>query len=148
MPAVGGLQLCDLRGSEGELGLKADGSDHYFGVIYIGDTHGVQEAWWRRTTAGVAMVVEDALQGSLFDRINEPGSTVEVLVGARKFIEGWNSWRVSNMGLLNIGRSEGLANNPVVRTWRSTARAGYVAQTQLGPGVAGRIPIISGFSRH
>ena len=30
-----------------------------------------------------------------------------MLAGARKFIEGWNSWRVSNMGLLNIGRSEG-----------------------------------------
>ena len=56
--------------------------------------------------AGV-VVIEDALQGSLFDRINEPDSTVQVLAGARKFIEGWNSWRVSNMGLLNIGRSEG-----------------------------------------
>ena len=22
-------------------------------------------------------------------------------------MEGWNSWRVSNMGLLNIGRNEG-----------------------------------------
>ena len=47
------------------------------------------------------------MQRSLFDGINEPGSTVEVLAGARKFVEGWNSWRVSNMGLLNIGRSEG-----------------------------------------
>jgi len=25
----------------------------------------------------------------------------------RKFIEGWSSWRVSNVGLLNIGRQEG-----------------------------------------
>ena len=101
----GGLQLCDLRGSEGELGLKADGSDKYFGLIYIGDT-GEFKRLVETDNAGVA-VVEDALQGSLFDRINEPDSTVEVLAGARKFIEGWNSWRVSNMGLLNIGRSEG-----------------------------------------
>ena len=101
----GGLQLCDLRGSEGELGLKADGSDEYFGLIYIGDT-GEFKRLVERDAEGIA-VVEDALQGSLFDRINEPDSTVEVLAGARKFIEGWNSWRVSNMGLLNIGRSEG-----------------------------------------
>ena len=101
----GGLQLCDLRGSEGELGLKADGSDEYFGLIYIGDT-GEFKRLVETDAAGVA-VVEDALQGSLFDRINEADSTVEVLAGARKFIEGWNSWRVSNMGLLNIGRSEG-----------------------------------------
>ena len=101
----GGLQLCDLRGVEGELGLKADGSDRYFGVIYIGDTLEFKKLV-EADDADVA-IVEDALQGSLFDRINEPDSTVEVLAGARKFIEGWNSWRVSNMGLLNIGRSEG-----------------------------------------
>ena len=101
----GGLQLCDLRGSEGELGLKADGSDDYFGVIYIGDTTAFKRLV--ETDGAGVVVTEDALQGSLFDRINEPGSTVQVLAGARKFIEGWNSWRVSNMGLLNIGRSEG-----------------------------------------
>ena len=102
---VGGLQLCDLRGSEGELGLKADGSGSYFGVIYIGDTPAFKRLV-ESDNPDVA-VVEDALQGSLFDRINEPDSPIEVLAGARKFIEGWNSWRVSNMGLLNIGRSEG-----------------------------------------
>ena len=101
----GGLQLCDLRGSKGELGLKADGSDSYFGVIYIGDTLAFKRLV-ETDDAGIA-VAEDALQASLFDRINEPDSTVEVLAGARKFIEGWNSWRVSNMGLLNIGRREG-----------------------------------------
>ena len=101
----GGLQLCDLRGSEGELGLKADSSDDYFGVIYIGDTTAFKRLV-EADNAGIA-IADDVLQGSLFDRINEPDSTVEVLAGARKFIEGWNSWRVSNMGLLNIGRSEG-----------------------------------------
>ena len=101
----GGLQLGNLRGSEGELGLKADGSNDYFGVIYIGDA----TAFKRLVQSGVAGVdvTENVLQASLFDRINEADSTVEVLAGARKFIEGWNSWRVSNMGLLNIGRSEG-----------------------------------------
>ena len=101
----GGLQLCDLRGANGELGLKADGSEDYFGVIYIGDTPQFKTLV-EKDDSGIA-VIEDALQGSLFDGINGPESKVEVLAGARKFIEGWNSWRVSNMGLLNIGRSEG-----------------------------------------
>ena len=61
-------------------------------------------------------------KSSLFDRINEPDSTVEVLAGARKFIEGWNSWRVSNMGLLNIGTQRRIANHTVVWTRRSVAR--------------------------
>ncbi|MCL0065681.1 restriction endonuclease subunit R, partial [Dehalococcoidia bacterium] len=50
---------------------------------------------------------EDAVTGSLFDGINEPDTSIDVLIGAKKFMEGWNSWRVSNMGLLNIGRKEG-----------------------------------------
>src|SRR5690606_12274346 len=50
---------------------------------------------------------EDAIADSLFERINDPDTTIEILIGAKKFMEGWNSWRVSNMGLLNIGRKEG-----------------------------------------
>ncbi len=38
---------------------------------------------------------------------NKTDSKIKLLIGAKKFIEGWNSWRVSNMGLMNIGKSEG-----------------------------------------
>lgn len=107
-PSSGGLRICHLRGNSDELGLKAAGSDHYFGVIYIGDTaafKGLVEA----EGDGIS-IEDDVLAESLFDRINDAGDgapPVQVLIGARKFIEGWNSWRVSNMGLLNIGQSEG-----------------------------------------
>ena len=104
-PASGGLRLCDIRGSDGELGLKASGSDDYFGVIYIGDTTAFKKLV-ETDDAGI-VIEDDALSGSLFERINEPDTSVEILAGSRKFMEGWNSWRVSNMGLLNIGRSEG-----------------------------------------
>ena len=104
-PASGGLRLCDIRGSDGELGLKASGSDDYFGVIYIGDTTAFKKLV-ETDDAGI-VIEDDALSGSLFERINEPDTTVEILAGSRKFMEGWNSWRVSNMGLLNIGRTEG-----------------------------------------
>lgn len=30
-----------------------------------------------------------------------------MLIGSKKFTEGWSSWRVSTMGLLNVGQSEG-----------------------------------------
>jgi len=52
-------------------------------------------------------VHEDKFSGSLFGEIDRPDSSVNVLVGAKKFIEGWSSWRVSAMGLLNVGRGEG-----------------------------------------
>ena len=103
--APGGLHLCDIAGAEGELGLRVAGAQDYFGLIYIGDT----AAFKRLVEADAAGITieNDAMSGSLFEGINERGSTIEVLIGARKFLEGWNSWRVSNMGLLNIGRSEG-----------------------------------------
>ena len=45
--------------------------------------------------------------GSLFAKLSADGSTVNILIGSKKFTEGWNSWRVSTMGLMNVGKSEG-----------------------------------------
>ena len=101
----GGLRLCDIRGAPGELGLKAVRSDHYFGLTYIGDTAKFKKLV-QTTDAGI-ILEEDAVGGSMFDRVNETGATVNVLIGAKKFVEGWNSWRVSNMGLMNVGRAKG-----------------------------------------
>lgn len=104
-PAGGGLHMGDLRGFAGEIGLKAGAGGDYFGVIYIGDTSAFKKLV-EADDSGVTLM-EDAISGSLFQGINEPDSRIEMLVGAKKFMEGWNSWRVSNMGLLNIGRKEG-----------------------------------------
>ena len=104
----GGLRLCRLQGNADELGLKVAGSDDYFGVIYIGDTSKFVRLV-EQDNSGIE-IEDDAFAGSLFDRINEIEDNtppVQVLIGAKKFIEGWNSWRVSTMGLLNIGRNEG-----------------------------------------
>ena len=104
-PAGGGLHLCAIRGSAGEIGLKASGAEHYFGLIYVGDA-----AAFRKLAAAddCGMTLEeDVVSGSLFDAIGRPATTIDVLIGAKKFMEGWNSWRVASMGLLNIGRKEG-----------------------------------------
>ncbi|MDE2957597.1 MAG: DEAD/DEAH box helicase family protein [Bacteroidota bacterium] len=101
----GGLRLCDIRGASGEIGLKAVGSDDYFGLTYIGDT-----ARFRKLVQQISQGItleQDAVGGSVFSRVNESRATVNVLIGAKKFVEGWNSWRVSNMGLMNVGRAEG-----------------------------------------
>jgi hypothetical protein len=104
-PAGGGLHLCDIRGSAGELGLKAGGADDYFGLIYIGDTAEFKKLV--ESDRASIVLEEDVISGSLFEEINRRDSKTNILIGAKKFMEGWNSWRVSNMGLLNIGRKEG-----------------------------------------
>ncbi len=104
-PAEGTLHLCDIRGGAGEIGLKAGGAEEYFGLIYIGDTGAFKKLVEEDSSRIV--LEEDAVSGSLFSRIAKPDTTIEILIGAKKFMEGWNSWRVSAMGLLNIGRQEG-----------------------------------------
>ncbi|MEN8615436.1 DEAD/DEAH box helicase family protein [Dehalogenimonas sp. THU2] len=101
----GSLHMCDLRGRAGELGLKASGAEDYFGLIYIGDTSTFKKLV-EADDSGIVLEA-DAITDSLFEGINEPDTSIEILIGAKKFMEGWNSWRVSNMGLLNIGRKEG-----------------------------------------
>src|SRR5690606_13090306 len=50
---------------------------------------------------------EERFQDSVLRGMGSPESAVSILIGAKKFIEGWSSWRVSTMGLLNLGRGEG-----------------------------------------
>ncbi len=104
-PGGGGLHIFEIKGNAGELGLKAAGAEKYFGLIYIGDV-GEFKKLLEEDTSGI-ILEEDAIGGSLFEKINRHDSEIDILVGAKKFMEGWNSWRVSNMGLLNIGRKEG-----------------------------------------
>jgi len=52
-------------------------------------------------------VEDDQIAEGFFENIKKPDSRINILIGAKKFMQGWDSWRVSNMGLLNIGRSEG-----------------------------------------
>jgi len=103
--APGGLHMCDIKNSLNELGLKASGGDDYFGLIYIGDTTAFRQLI--EANAREIVLEQDAISSSLFERIKQPDSVIHVLIGAKKFIEGWDSSRVASMGLLNIGRKEG-----------------------------------------
>ena len=105
---VGGLEVWELTGSDGELGLRVPApsgkAKPYFGVINIGDVPSFKKHI--REHLGL-QAKADSFTGSLFASIPAPDSPVNLLIGARKFIEGWSSWRVSAMGLLNMGKGEG-----------------------------------------
>lgn len=103
--APGPLTLHNLVGQSGEIGLKVGVGNTYFGVVNVGEDARllkiIEEA------GEIHVGADDPHTGSLFDGINRPGSIVNILVGAKKFMEGWSSWRVSTIGLLNVGRREG-----------------------------------------
>ena len=42
-----------------------------------------------------------------FENLDNETSPINVLIGSRKFAEGWNSYRLSVIGLINLGSSKG-----------------------------------------
>lgn len=103
VPDVPRLHIVDLKQAEGEIGLKI-GNNGYFGLISVGDT----SALIRKCEEDRLITdTEEFRSGSLFRTINAKDSELNVLIGSRKFSEGWNSWRVSTMGLINFGQNEG-----------------------------------------
>ena len=102
----GALQMRDVKNAQGEIALKTTHGTNDFGLIYIGDTSKFKNLV-NDDDADIGTESEDVLTSSLFSDINTPTSSINILIGAKKFIEGWDSWRVTAMGLLNIGRQEG-----------------------------------------
>lgn len=102
----GQIEAYQIKNAEGEIGLKTKTSDKYFAVINIGDVSKYSKKL-EEDTSGQLVIQEDNFTSSLFHNLSESNSTVNLLIGSKKFIEGWNSWRVSCMGLLNMGKGEG-----------------------------------------
>lgn len=91
-----------LKSTDGEIGLRV-GESRYFGVINVGDSAKLIKLLRDQGIKGE----EREFGNSLFQTINQPDSSINLLVGSKKFSEGWSSWRVSTMGLMNVGAGEG-----------------------------------------
>lgn len=99
----GQLEIFELKNVEGEFGLKIAEND-YFGVINIGASTDFK----KQLELKEYTIKQDAISSSLFDDIRKDEcSKINILIGSKKFIEGWDTWRVSSMGLLNIGKGQG-----------------------------------------
>ncbi|MFO7736304.1 MAG: restriction endonuclease subunit R, partial [bacterium] len=52
-------------------------------------------------------VTESDLSEASFGAVKDSSSPVNMLIGSKKFVEGWDCWRVSTLGLMHVGKSEG-----------------------------------------
>ena len=102
-PATAALHVENLKGTDGEVALRL-GDNDAFGVINVGDALALCTLCKEQDEL---VVTEKEFSGSLFRALNDEASTINILIGSKKFTEGWSSWRVSTMGLMNIGRNEG-----------------------------------------
>ena len=100
------LNMVYLKGNNDEIGLRVGKTNDWFGIINVGDSSKLINLC-KKLNIGHIHISEHIFSSSLFQEIEKPNSSINLLIGAKKFTEGWNSWRVSTMGLMNVGRSEG-----------------------------------------
>lgn len=114
----------------GEIGLRV-ANNEYFGVINVGDDSELAKLCEENGLHTTALDFSD----SLFRSLNDKNSQVNLLIGSKKFSEGWNSWRVSTMGLMNVGKNEG---SEIIQLFgrgvRLKGKDFSLKRTVLGPG--------------
>jgi len=108
-PGGGNLSLERIKGESGEIALRVGTSEIPFGLINVGDAKALCDHLKEVATQnGTRVDVEDSdFSEAMFASVKESTSPVNLLIGSKKFVEGWDCWRVSTMGLMHVGRSEG-----------------------------------------
>ena len=89
--------------------LLSYGTGDYWGIINVGNGLNFINEYQGKNVDKVTsttIVISDA-EKYLFENIDKPQSPINVLIGSRKFAEGWNCFRVSVIGLINLGKSKG-----------------------------------------
>ena len=102
----GRLRVVYPTAGEGELHLRVGGNPP-FGVVNVGDSAALYRLLVEDPSPDFDVEREMGFAERLFPGVDRPDSMVNVVVGARRFIAGWNSWRVSAMGLMHVGVGEG-----------------------------------------
>ena len=103
---AGPLHVVYLTAGEGELHLRtADNAP--FGVINVGDSATFYKLLTQDPHPDLKVEREMGFTERLFNKVDETDSTINMVIGARRFVAGWNSWRVSTMGLMHVGVGEG-----------------------------------------
>lgn len=98
------LSVVHLKNADDEIGLRVGRNEDYFGLISIGSTR----KFIKRIEENTDITTEEQdFKKALFSELNSNSSDINLLVGAKKFTEGWDSYRVASMGLMRVGRSEG-----------------------------------------
>ncbi len=89
--------------------LLSYGNGDYWGIVNVGnglDFINNFPADKVDKVTSTTVVIKDK-EKYLFRNIDKPESPINVLIGSRKFAEGWNCFRVSVIGLINLGKTKG-----------------------------------------
>lgn len=105
---TGKLKLTRNTQADDEI-LLSYGSGDYWGIVNVGKgldfINNYKGTNFEKVTS-TAVVISN-VEKYLFENIDKPQSPINVLIGSRKFAEGWNCFRVSVIGLINLGKTKG-----------------------------------------
>lgn len=104
--AGGDLSVARIKGDANEIMLRAGQGEEPFGLINVGDAPGLVKHIEEHPHEHIR-IEESEFSETLFGVVHESTSPVNVLIGSKKFVEGWDCWRVSTLGLMHVGKSEG-----------------------------------------
>ncbi|WP_394990779.1 DEAD/DEAH box helicase family protein [Emticicia sp.] len=104
----GKLRLTRNTQADDEI-LLSYGTGDYWGIINVGNGLNFINDYKGDNVEKVTStsVVISNIEKYLFENIDKPQSPINVLIGSRKFAEGWNCFRVSVIGLINLGKTKG-----------------------------------------
>lgn len=104
----GKLRLTRNTQADDEI-LLSYGTGDYWGIINVGNGLNFINDYKGDNVEKVTStsVVITNIEKYLFENIDKPQSPINVLIGSRKFAEGWNCFRVSVIGLINLGKTKG-----------------------------------------
>jgi len=104
--AGGELSIARIKGDENEIMLRVGQAEKPFGLINVGDASGLATHIAEQEFDNI-VVLESAFAETMFGQINLSSSPINLLIGSKRFVEGWDCWRVSTLGLMHVGKSEG-----------------------------------------
>lgn len=104
----GKLRLTRNTQADDEI-LLSYGTGDYWGIINVGNGLNFINDYKGDNVEKITStsVVISNIEKYLFENIDKPQSPINVLIGSRKFAEGWNCFRVSVIGLINLGKTKG-----------------------------------------
>ena len=101
---IGPLTVARNSDNNNEL-LLSYGEGEKWGMINVGDTTSFYNSIENNHIVTRDEEIRDPnLQ---FENLDNETSPINVLIGSRKFAEGWNSYRLSVIGLINLGSAKG-----------------------------------------
>ena len=94
----GNIEVLKIPGNKNEIIFKLQTSETPFALIKIGDI----SMWLKEKLSGYE-IIESIENESIFKKINQDDSEINILMGSRAFYEGWDSNRPNIILFINIG---------------------------------------------